>query len=62
MLISDRTVLRRQSTGHSEARNEEEERERIKKGGMKTEVRGQWPEVGRARDHLQDVSSKLQVL
>ncbi|CCU84779.1 hypothetical protein PHOSAC3_140068 [Mesotoga infera] len=40
----------------------EEERERIKKGGMKTEVRGQWPEVGRARDHLQDVSSKLQVL
>ena len=28
----------------------EEERERIKKGGMKTEVRGQWPEVGRATE------------
>ena len=41
MLISDRTVLRRQSTGHSEARNEEEGRERIKKGKPRLEVSGQ---------------------
>ena len=49
MLMSDRTVLKRKSTDHSEARIEEEGRERIKKG-MKTEVRGQWSEVGRATE------------
>ena len=48
MLMSDRTVLKRKSTDHSETRIEEEGRERIKKG-MKTEVRGQWSEVGRVR-------------
>ena len=32
MLMSDRTVLKKKSTDHSEARIEEEERERIKKG------------------------------
>ena len=49
MLMSDRTVLKRKSTDHSETRIEEEGRERIKKG-MKTEVRGQWSEVGRATE------------
>lgn len=32
MLMSDRTVLKKKSTDHSEARIEEEGRERIKKG------------------------------
>ena len=49
MLMSDRTVLKRKSTDHSETRIEEEGRERIKKG-MKTEVRSQWSEVGRATE------------
>jgi len=58
MLMSDRTVLKRKSTDHSEARNEEEGRERIKKG-MKTEVRGPWFE--RAKESGPQLNDSLSI-